>query len=159
MASESGKLTNWFGIFSSIFLVIGLLFSLGIWIDYTKIKEVQNWPVVEGLLVTQIVKTNRSGTDNQLVKYEYLVNGTTYEGRQINPNQYSDGNSNFFKVKKDDKVKVFVHYNAKNPHEAFLIVEWNPLDSTHIYYAISAIILSIIFGIIFLVCKIKSRSS
>lgn len=158
MNNEAPNLNIWFKVIGAIFLLIGLLFSLGIWIDYSKIQEVQTWPVTQGRLTMLYAKSSSMGQTNKLIKYQYKVNGQVFESSKINPNQYSQGKEDFFQIKKADHTAVFVHYNPKLPGQSYLVIEWNPFNSTHFYYAVSSIILATIFGIISLVVDIKQKA-
>lgn len=158
MNEDSLRLKNWFWFIAIIFLAVGIVFSLGIYLDYKKVKEVQTWPIQEGKLLSRVIKTTR-GSNDQSVRYEYLVDGKKYESSKVSPNQFTQAESEFFQTEKEDGIKVMVHYNKIFPQEAYLVVRWNLFEGTSIYYAISSLIFGIIFGAIALIMQFKKGST
>ena len=111
MNNPPPNLKLWFLSVGLAFLLIGTVFSVGVLLDYSKIAEVRKWPTIEGQLITQVVKASRHGQASELVRYRYSVNSKVYESAKINPNQYTEGIKDYFRIKKGDKIIVFVHYN------------------------------------------------
>lgn len=158
MNEDSLRLKNWFWFIAVIFLAVGISFSLGIYFDMQKVDEVRKWPIQEGRLLTRFIKTVR-GSNDQSVRYEYEVEGKRYEASTVSPNKFTQGESEFFQAKKEDGIKVMVHYNKLFPQEAYLTVSWDPFKGASIYYALSSLFFGIIFGALALTMQLKAGRS
>ncbi|MBI1269926.1 DUF3592 domain-containing protein [bacterium] len=159
MDEDKRRLKNWFFFIAMVFLTVGAGFSLGIIVDHQKIKAVQKWPIQEGRLITQVVKTNKQGGVDQSVLYEYKVGNLTYKGSTVAPNRFTEGEHEFFRGEKNGQYTVMVHYNAENPIESYLIDRFDPYSGAGIIYAGAALVFGVIFGAIGLLMQKNSSGS
>ena len=148
MDEDKRRLKNWFFFIAVVFLTVGAGFSLGIILDYQKVQAVQKWPIQEGQLLTQVIKTNKQGGVDQSVLYEYKVGDLTYKGSTVAPNRFTQGEHEFFRGEKNGRYTVMVHYNAENPIESYLIDRWEPFSGASIIYALASLVFGTIFGVI-----------
>lgn len=159
MDEDKRRLKNWFFFIALVFLTVGAGFALGIIVDHQKIKAVQKWPIQEGRLITQVIKTNKQGGVDQSVLYEYKVGDLTYKGSTVAPNRFTEGEHEFFRAEKNGQYTVMVHYNAENPIESYLVDRFDPFSGAGIVYAGAALVFGVIFGAIGLLMQKNSTDT
>ena len=118
-------------VFSSIFVVVGLVI-MGFGFNYlSRASESESWPSVEGVVISSEVVTHRHDDGDRSyspeILYDYVVNGETLSGNWINFGDGSgDGSTSLSaparryvnKYRAGKTVKVY--YNVEDPSEAVL---------------------------------------
>lgn len=115
-----------FGLFISIFFMVGFgILGFAGWSLY-KTKQAETWPTADGKITFCELKENSDsdGSSYQVdVKYTYWAGGTTWEGKKI-AFGYSGSSSRQMHKEIADRLGkaggIKVRYNPANPSEAVL---------------------------------------
>lgn len=107
------------GLIISAIIGLGLTF-LGV-VKFKNANETKSWPVTQGTVTASEVAG--SIKYNPSVNYTYSVNGTEYSSNQIGTMNFRTKNKSVAEevvAKYQAGAAVEVHYNSKNPSDAYL---------------------------------------
>lgn len=98
-------------------LFMGLLFIVFGIRNHSLGKESENWPVVQGTLVSE--SSSQKKKKRVHVFYEYSVNGITYKNSRVN---FADDKASKKKIRDQFNVgdKLKVYYQPDNPEQSVL---------------------------------------
>lgn len=111
-------------VFSSIFVVFGLVIMGSGFYGLSRASESESWPSVEGVVISSEVVTHRHNDGDRSyspeILYDYVVNGETLSGNWIkHGNDFSSEARRYVNKYRAGKT-VKVYYNVEDPSEAVL---------------------------------------
>ena len=140
-------------VFSSIFVVAGVVMMGFGFNSLSKASDSESWPSAEGVVISsEVVTHHHNGGDRSYspeILYDYVVNGESLSGNSIKFGVgWTAGEARRYVNKYRAGKTVKVYYNVEDPSEA--VLEPGVDFSTWTFPLLGALIA--LFGILFFLC-------